>query len=564
MHPRQLFHLTLIAVACAAAGPASAQTEVASRRQAILLNVTKGSIPSDTGSDGKTRMTIEKSSDLGGPALKVVFAPGDSFGDRPSRVTNWKPYAFFRMNVFNPAKEPVDLELNVNHKRTYNYQTRTVHVIKLNPGKNAVAIAIDELVNVNGSKPDLANIDKWFVSCEEGKTPTLFFGDMILDGGEASSETSTEGPRLSAAPKTAAGNFRVRGTIGDQKVDLLVTPVDSESPQAASPVKVSGDPARLTRLRAAKMPRIDKVISFDTAEADAILSAMEIFPANNPWNLVISDWPRHPLSREMVENIGADNVLRVNDDMGFVIVPPNQPKVDVKLAGYPDESDRGPFPVPDNQPIEGWPKAYLKDGKAPTLEEVQRRPPQYEGDRHAIIVDPTAGKLYEFFVMGRTKEGWVADQSSVFDLKSNRLRPDGWTSADAAGLPIFPAVIRYDELQRGEVEHAMRFTIRRSRRSYVYPATHHAGHGTDETLPRMGERFRLRQNFEITGFSPTAQAILKGLKKYGMFVADNGLEWSLSMAPDPRIPDIHDELRKVKGADFEVVEAPPGYQPPTE
>ena len=325
----------------------------------------------------------------------------------------------------------------------------------------------------------------------------------------------------------------------------------------------TGDPARLARIRAAKMPKIDKVIAFDTPAADAVLAALEIFPPDNPWNLVVSDWPLHPNSRGMVAGIGDDKVLRVNNDMCFVIVPPNQPKVDVKLVAYPGESDRGPFPVPDSLPIEGWPKLPAKDGKQPTLAEVQRRPPQYDGDRHAIIVDPVAGKLYEFFVMGRMGKTWAADQSSSFDLKSNRLRPAGWTSADAAGLPIFPAVIRHDELQRGEIEHAMRFTIRRSRKAYVHPATHHAGHGTDESLPRMGERFRLRQDFDTSGFSPTVRTILKGLKKYGMFVADNGLEWSLSMAPDPRIPDIHEELRKVKGADFEVAQPPMGYQPPS-
>jgi hypothetical protein len=129
-------------------------------------------------------------------------------------------------------------------------------------------------------------------------------------------------------------------------------------------------------------------------------------------------------------------------------------------------------------------------------------------------------------------------------------------------LPLFPAVVRYDELQRGEVEHAMRVTIRRSRKAYVYPATHHAGHSTDRTLPRMGERIRLRQDFPLTGFSPPMTAILKGLKKYGMFVADNGLEWSISVTPDPRIPVLHDELRKLKGSDFEIVTPPPGYEPP--
>jgi hypothetical protein len=142
------------------------------------------------------------------------------------------------------------------------------------------------------------------------------------------------------------------------------------------------------------------------------------------------------------------------------------------------------------------------------------------------------------------------------------MRPEEWTSSDAAGLPVFPAVVRYDELKRGLVEHAMRVTVRKTKREYVYPARHFASRLTDANLPRMGERMRLRKDFDISGFSPEVQAILKGLKKYGMFVADNGIEWAISVAPDPRIQNLHGELRKLKGADFEVVQPPPGYQPP--
>ena len=140
-------------------------------------------------------------------------------------------------------------------------------------------------------------------------------------------------------------------------------------------------------------------------------------------------------------------------------------------------------------------------------------------------------KLYELYIGRKTDAGWQAAQSSTFDLKSNKLRPKGWTSTDAAGLPIFPAIIRYDELERGMVEHAMRFTVRNTRKAYVYPATHYASNKTSENLPRMGERYRLRQDFDTTGFSPHAKAILKGLQKYGMFMADNGGDWRLSVAP---------------------------------
>jgi hypothetical protein len=296
---------------------------------------------------------------------------------------------------------------------------------------------------------------------------------------------------------------------------------------------------------------------FNTPEADAILSALEVFPADNAFNQLVDDWPLHPNSKNIIASIGTDKPFRYNPDMGFVIVPPDQPRVDVKLVEYPGESDTGPYPVPDNIPIEGWPEFYQRgSSKPPTLADVQRRPAKYEGDRHAIVVDPVNGMLYEFFTFGKTSDGWAAGQASIFDLKTNKLRPDGWTSADAAGLPIFPAVVRYDEIKRGMVEHAMRVTVRRSRRAYVHPATHYASRLTDKNLPRMGERLRLRADFDISKFSPPVQAILKGLKRYGMLVADNGIDWAISVAPDPRIPVLHEELRKIRGSDFEVVIAP--------
>jgi hypothetical protein len=231
--------------------------------------------------------------------------------------------------------------------------------------------------------------------------------------------------------------------------------------------------------------------------------------------------------------------------MSFILIPPDQRRVPVKLVTYPAESDEGPYPIPDGAPIENWPL----DGR--TLASAQAAKEQ--GDRHVLVVDPINRMLYEFCQGRKTAGGWQAACEATFDLKTGALRPAGWTSSDAAGLPIFPAIIRFDECQRGLVEHAMRFTVRRTRRAYVYPATHHASKRTDETLPRMGERFRLRRDFDVTGFAPHVQAILKGLKKYGMFVADNGGDWRLSVAPDSRVKGL-DELRKVKGSDFEVVQ----------
>ncbi len=306
------------------------------------------------------------------------------------------------------------------------------------------------------------------------------------------------------------------------------------------------------------MPPITKPILFCTPEADAICSALEVFPADNPWNQVVSDWPLHPNSKNIIASIGQQKPLRYNDDMGFILVPPGQPRVEVKIGGYAGESDKGPFPVPGNTPIEGWPSNYQRNasGKPPTLDDVQRDVLKQDGDRHASVVDPVNRMLYEFYAMKKTGGGWQAAQASIFDLKSNQLRPDGWTSTDAAGLPLFPATVRYDEIRRGLVEHAMRVTVVKTRRAYVAPATHFASPHEDENLPRMGERIRLKQDFDISGFSAEVQAILKGLKKYGMFVADNGIDWAISVAPDPRIPVLHDELRKIKGSAFEVVVSP--------
>jgi hypothetical protein len=298
-----------------------------------------------------------------------------------------------------------------------------------------------------------------------------------------------------------------------------------------------------------KMPEITKPILFNTPEADKILEALQVFPPDNPWNEDVSKWPVHNNSKKIIESIGADKVFRCNMDMNFVLIPLGQKKVDVKITTYAEESDKGPFPVPDTIPIEGWPLA----DKGKTLAEVQR---SGMGDRHAIVVDPTRRMLYEFGELRKTDSGWEAIQSSIFDLKSNKVRPATWTSTDAAGLPIFPSIVRYDELERGIVEHAMRVTVTNSRKAYIYPARHYASNKTDTNLPRMGERIRLRQDYDISEFSPHVKAILKGLKKYGMFVADNGLDWSISVAPDERIEPLPEELRKIKGSAFEVVLKP--------
>ena len=307
-------------------------------------------------------------------------------------------------------------------------------------------------------------------------------------------------------------------------------------------------------------PIVTAPIMFNTPRADAVLGALKVFPPDNPWNQLVDRWPLHPNSKGIVAAVGRGKPLRYNPDMAFVIVPPNQKRVPVKITAYPGESDKGPYPVPDNVPIEGWPAGYLRSAsqkqKKLTLLDVQRDTLKQGGDRHAIIVDPANRMLYEFFGMRRTPAGWQAAQASIFDLKTNKLRPKGWTSADAAGLPIFPAIVRYDELKRGRINHALRVTIRKTRRAFIPPATHYASRHTNKNYPRMGERFRLRANFDVSKFSPEVRTILTALKRYGMLVADNGIEWAISVAPDQRIPVLHEELRRVKGSDFEVVVSP--------
>ena len=550
--------------------------------QAALLDVAKGQTPDDTGNgDGQTKMSITKSDELGGKALQVQFSAGDSVGVRTARVKDWTPFSHLSFDVFNPTKDNVLIVFNVNHGATKDFATRVAHEITLAPGKNRVRVKLDELANSNGSKPELGEVARWFIAVEEEKKPALLFSSIVLNGGEdpqsaASGPAAIVGRVVPGQSQSAGGSaplsFKVSGMIGDQRVDLIVTPnfetphgesLNPSAPQSGGLVQaVAIDPARVERIRNTRKPAIQRVINFDTPEADAVMSAVEMFPANSAWYLDVSQFPVHPNSESLVASTGADKVMRVNYDMAYVIVPPTQRPAPIKLTEIASESDQGPFPIPPNLPIEGWPTEFKESGA--TLDAVQRNAMNDENsDRHAIVLDPVNGLLHEFFKMKKIGNGWEAEQASTFNLRSNKLRPDTWTSADAAGLPILPAIVRYDELMRGEIEHALRVTIPQSRKAYVYPATHQAGHTDDENVMRMGERLRLRADFDISKFSPAAQTILKALKKHGMFVADNGIEWAISVAPDPRIPNVSAELRRVKGGDFEVVEFPEGYEPPT-
>lgn len=290
------------------------------------------------------------------------------------------------------------------------------------------------------------------------------------------------------------------------------------------------------------MPKFKQPVLFNTPEADPILAALQVFPKNNPWNEDITKAKVHPDSEKLIASIGAAKNLRYNLDMAFILVPRDQPKVEVKIASA-GESDKGPFPVPDNAPIEGWPI----DGRS--LEASQKGG---GADRHMLVVDPANGMLYEFYRAFRRTDSWEASCEATFDLKSNRMRPKTWTSSDAAGLPIFPSLPRYDECERGVVDHALRFTIQKTRREFIYPARHQAGSSDSPLVPAMGQRFRLKATVDLTGFPKHALAIALALKKHGMFVADNGGDWELSIPPDKRLTGL-EALKKLKGSDFEVV-----------
>ena len=259
---------------------------------------------------------------------------------------------------------------------------------------------------------------------------------------------------------------------------------------------------------------------------------------------MIASAPVDPNSAALIASCGVRNL---HPDFGttyngapngipYVVVSESQPGVPVSFD-YDDESDPGPYPIPADAPIEGG--------------------PQSTGDRHVLVIDRDAWMLYELFAAYPESGGarWSAGSGAIFDMNTNALRPAGWTSADAAGLPIFPGLVRYDEaVEQGEIRHALRFTCPTTRRAYVPPARHWASSQTSPDLPPMGMRVRLRADFDISGFPAEVQVILTALKTYGMFMADNGSGWFISGAPDPRWDDDRlGTLKTVPSTAFEVI-----------
>lgn len=271
-----------------------------------------------------------------------------------------------------------------------------------------------------------------------------------------------------------------------------------------------------------------------------------IFPADNIWNTPVDTLPVHANSAAYIASIGADTGVHPDFGSGtwdggpigipYVVVPGTQPKVPIHFVEYGDESDPGPYPIPPDAPVEGGPNAG--------------------GDRHVLVMDTDHCMLYELYhAYPQANGSWNAGSGAIFDLQSHDLRPAGWTSADAAGLPILPGLVRYDEVAAGDIRHALRFTVPQTRRAYIWPARHFASSLTGAEYPAMGQRFRLRANVDISGFSSDVQVILRALKTYGMIVADNGAPWYITGAPDERWNNeqLH-ELHRVHGSDFEAVD----------
>ncbi len=278
-----------------------------------------------------------------------------------------------------------------------------------------------------------------------------------------------------------------------------------------------------------------------------VISGCPVFSTDNPWNTNISNFCVDPNSSAYINSINQNKQylhadFGSNPDYGipYVVVPGSQQFVPILFTEFPDESDPGPYPVPPDAPIEG--------GNHST------------GDRHVLTLDNGTCVLYELYHAFKdpSNDGWSAGSGAVFDLRSDALRHDGWTSADAAGLPILPGLARYDEVAAGAIEHALRFTVASTQRGYIHPATHFASQSSDPSLPPMGLRLRLKGSFDISGFTGQSRIILTALKKYGMIVADNGSSWYITGAPDSRWDDTDlDQLKTVPGNVFEVVQTGP-------
>jgi hypothetical protein len=277
--------------------------------------------------------------------------------------------------------------------------------------------------------------------------------------------------------------------------------------------------------------------------APSASAACPIFPASNPINRDISRAPVDPSSARYIASIGLSGHLHpdfgTNPSYGipYSVVGATQPLAPIRFTAYGSESDPGPYPIPPNAPIEGAGQ---------------------EGDRHVLVLQEGRCKLYELYGASRAGGGWDAESGAVFNLRSNALRPDGWTSADAAGLPILPLLARYEEVKSGRIDHALRVTVAQTQKGFIHPATHYASSSSNPDLPPMGLRLRLKASYSLSGYHGESLVILRALKRYGLIVADNGSSWYVTGAPDPRWDDNNlEEIKRVPGSAFQVVRTGP-------
>jgi hypothetical protein len=322
-----------------------------------------------------------------------------------------------------------------------------------------------------------------------------------------------------------------------------------ESKLSSSRKEMKGKQRLRVLLFVAPIVSLALVISaaFVTQPAGANVASCPVFPTDNVWNARVDTLPVDQHSAAYINSIGAG--VGVHPDFGsgtwngapigipFRTVPGAQPLVAINYNLYGDESDPGPFPIPPTAPIEGGPSST--------------------GDRHVLVVDRDHCLLFELYnAFPQTDGSWNADSGAKYDLNSNALRPDTWTSADAAGLPIFAGLARYDEVAAGAINHALRFTAPNTQKEHLWPARHDASSLTDPSVPPMGQRFRLKASFDVSTYPPNVQVILKALKAYGMILADNGSSWYISGAPDSNWnnSELVTWLRSVHGSDFEAVD----------
>ncbi|MEP6621222.1 MAG: Ig-like domain-containing protein [bacterium] len=468
----------------------------------------------------------------------VAVAPPSSFADGPagpSALILPSPPAGSSTSIFVRDSVQLASQLSTKHGRTITWSSSSSSVVHVTGKGLATALAVGSATitasNSNGTERWTFSVAKRIasitvtpnpVSVAAGATVLLSVALKASDGTAITGRPVSYQSLNSAVATVSAAGMVLGVTTGSTSV-VVTAGTTGNIVSSTIPVTIG----------ATTPPPDSGAVGVNAALARAV------FPANNPWNTRIDTATVDPNSAAIVANIGLTTSL--HPDFGanlggspfgipYVVVKGTQARVNVTFD-FSDESDAGPYPIPVNPPIEAG------------------------GDAHILIVDKDNWKLYELFAAQHLADGsWHAGSGAIFDLSSNALRPAGWTSADAAGLPILPGLVRFDEVSAGAISHALRFTVSRSRRAYISPARHWASSDTSSLKPPMGMRVRLKAGVNISGYPASAQVILRALKTYGMIVADNGSNWFLSGVADSRWNDTEiNTLKGLKGSDFEVV-----------